>query len=316
MELPFPLDSTRYNNFFEKNGYRCGHSSYGLDTALSKLKTLLALVEDATEPMTPKQIHEEISKKMYITHSTVRKYLRRLTREQKIIQPYPSYYCSKVTYNVIVGELRVHNVRFVVRANFLGRFEKFVDVEEFIGDVRLFIQFGKQRRKLTGQISIKKGSRSKGLVKDTLLFALNRVLDLMEYHTNHVVGDGFVLSSFETNRDYPGKRLDGKIACLTKKQLFDVIERVYQKDEDVVRVERKISQDLKVEEAVSLLRGNLPDSNVAQGLMVLTKRIDGLNTRIGFYGREIAELNEALRKLVNPPVEEHNPVVGENPFIA
>lgn len=272
---------------------------------MSKLKAVLATVEDSSVSLSPKQIHEILSKNWHITPSTVRKYVRRLLRENRIVQPHPGYYCSRITFNVIVGELRVHNIRFCVRANFLRRFEKICDVEEFIGDVRVFIQFGKQRRKLSGQVSVKKGSRSRGLVKDTLLFALNRVLDLMEHYTGYTLVDGFGLTSFETNRDYPGKRLDGKIACLTKKQLFDVIERVYQKDDDIVRVERKVSQDLTVEAAVSLLRGNLPDSNVAQGLMVLTKRVDGINNRVGFGNRELvdvrsqlSELTEAVKKLV------------------
>jgi len=282
---------------------------------LSKLETVLATVEDATEPLTPKQIHEIVSKKWHITPSTVRKYLRRLLRENRIVQPYSGYYCSRITYNVIVGELRVHNVRFCVGANWLGRLVKFGDVEEFIGDVRLFIQFGKQRRKLTGQISVRKGSRSRGLVKDTLLFALNRVLDIMEETTDHVVDGDFVLTSFETNRDYPGKRLDGKIACLTKKQLFEVIERVYQKDEDTVRTERKISTCMKVEEAVSLLRGNLPDSNVAQGLKVMSDRMDGFEVSQKFGNRELvdvktqlSELTKTFKKMLNQTEGQHSSV--------
>ena len=264
---------------------------------VSALKTILAVIEDSTEALTPRQVYDKVKRKTNIKHSTVRKYLRRLYNQQKILQPYPGYYCNPITYNVIVGELRVHNVRFCVGANFLGGCGKFADFEEFVGDVRLFIQFGKQRRRLTGQISVKRGSGSRGLVKDTLLFALNRVLDVVEATTGHVVEDGVVLTSFETNRDYPGKRLDGKIACLTMKQLFEVIERVYQKDEDTLRTERKVSCDMKVEAAVDLLRGNLPDSNVAQGLKVLSDRVDGLNTRIGFGNRELVDMHSQLEEL-------------------
>jgi len=144
---------------------------------------------------------------------------------------------------------------------------------------------------------------------------LNRVLDIMEETTDHVVDGDFVLTSFETNRDYPGKRLDGKIVCLTKMQLFEVVERVYQKDEDTVRVERKVSQDLTVEAAVSLLKGNLPDSNVAQGLKIMSDRMDGFEVSQKFGNRELvdvktqlSELTKTFKKMLNQTEGQHSSV--------
>jgi len=256
---------------------------------------ILKTIEDSGEPLTPMQVYKQIMNKTNIKYPTVKSYLRRLYQRELILQPYPSYYCSRVLYGMIRGAVFVHNVRFCVDAPFLRRFAKICDVEEFTGGVRLFLQFGKQRRNLTGWIS----NDVPGMAKDTLLFALNRVLDLMEDRTGHVVDVGITLTSFETNKDYPGKRLDGKITCLTKKQLFEVIERVYQKDDDTVRCERKISCDLKVEEAVALLKGEIPDNNVAQGLYVLKQRVEGLTTSQKFNNREVVELRSDIKKLVD-----------------
>ena len=254
---------------------------------------VLQVVENSKVPVTPKQVYDEICSEVDIKPSTVRKYLRRLYEQEKVLQPYPSYYCNSIIYGMINGELKVHNVNFSVDAPFLRRFAKIGDITEWTGDVKLFVQFGKQRRNLSGKIS----NDVPGMAKDTLLFALNRVLDLMEDRTGHVISDGFMLSTFETNRDYPGKRLDGKIICLTKKQLFEVIERIYQKDEDTVRCERKISSDLKVEEAVALLRNEPNDPNLAQGLFVLKERVEALTLRTQFGNKENVETNERLERL-------------------
>lgn len=254
----------------------------------SKQKLVLQVVEDSKIPLTPKQVYDEICPEVDIKPSTVRKYLRRLYEQEKVLQPYPGYYCNSITYGMIKGELRVHNVFFSVDAPFLKRFSKIGDITELTGDVKLFVQFGKQRRNLSGKIS----NDVPGMAKDTLLFALNRVLDLMEDRTRQVVSEGFTLTSFETNRDYPGKRLDGEITCLTKKQLFEVIERIYQKDDDTVRCERKISSDLKVEEAVALLRNEPNDPNIAQGLFVVKERIEALTLRTQFFSRELVEINK------------------------
>ena len=256
---------------------------------------VLKAVEDSKIPLTPKQIHEEISSNSDIKPSTVRNYLRDLYNDEKVLQPYPGYYCNNIIYGMIKGQTVVHCVFFSVDAPFLGRFAKIPDITECTGDVKLFIQFGKQRRNLSGKIS----NDVPGMSKDALLFAFNRVLDLMEHATNHVIDVGITLTSFETNKDYPGKRLDGEIACLTKKQLFEVIERVYQKDENTVRLERKISCDLKVEEAVALLKREIPDNNVAQGLFVLKERVEGLTTSQKFGNREVVELRGDLKKLVD-----------------
>jgi len=251
---------------------------------------VLQVIEDSKTPLAPKQVYDEICSEVDIKPSTVRNYLRNLYNSKKVLQPYPGYYCNHITYSVIAGPLVVHNVHFSVNAPFLKQFSKINDVLEWTGDVKLFIQFGKQRRNLSGNIS----NDVPGMSKDTLLFALNRILDIMENRTGQVIGDGFVLSTFETNRDYPGKRLDGKISCLTRKQLFDVIERVYQKDEDTVRCERKISSDLKVEEALALLRNEPNDPNLAQGLFVLKKRVEALTLRTQFGNRELVEINKRL----------------------
>jgi len=256
---------------------------------------ILKTIEESSEPLTPMQVYKQIMNMTHIKYPTVKSYLRRLYQRELILQPYPSYYCSNILYGMIKGQVVVHCVFFSVDAPFLRRFAKIGDITEFTGGVKLFLQFGKQRRNLSGKISCD----VPGMSKDTLLFAINRVLDLMEHATSHVVDVGITLTSFETNKDYPGKRLDGKITCLTKKQLFEVIERVYQKDEDTVRLERKISCDLKVEEAVALLKREIPDNNVAAGLFVLKQCVEGLTTSQKFNNREVVGLRDDLKKLVD-----------------
>jgi len=254
---------------------------------------ILQVVEDSDKPLTPKQIYNIINKKVSIKRVTVRGYLRQLYKSQKILQPYPEYYCNRLIYSVIRGPLVVHNIHYSIAAPFLRRLDKFEDVTEFTGGVKLFVQFGKQRRNISGFIS----NDVPGMSKDALLFALNRVIDIVERDTGKVVFEGFTLTSFETNKDYPGKRLDGKISCLTKTQLFDVIERVYQKDDDTIRCEKKISSDLKVDEAVALLRNELPDVNVSQGLFVLKERVEGLTVSQKFGNRELVEVNDKVKRL-------------------
>jgi hypothetical protein len=55
------------------------------------------------------------------------------------------------------------------------------------------------------------------------------------------------------NKDYHGVRIDG-VQCVTKTDLFGMVERVYQKEENLVRKERKVTRPMSVtkfEEAIS-----------------------------------------------------------------
>jgi hypothetical protein len=92
--------------------------------------------------------------------------------------------------------------------------------------------------------------------KSACLFAVHRWIDIAEERLGHSLPDTFSITSFEQNRDYVGFRLDGNLSCVTKEGLFGVIERVYQKEENVVRVEHKVSNAMVFSEFESLLQGH------------------------------------------------------------
>ena len=60
-------------------------------------------------------------------------------------------------------------------------------------------------------------------------------------------------TTFELNKDSTGVRIDG-VQCITKTDLYGMIERIYQKEENLVRKEWKVTADVSVnkfEEAIS-----------------------------------------------------------------
>lgn len=206
-----------------------------------KKAAILRVVMESEIELTPKQIHDKLKREMSISRSTVRIYLRELLEEGYVVQPYHRSYCNTITHGMMIAPIRTHNICLSVNAPYLKDFEKIPDIEEWTGDVKIRIQFGKQRRRLIGKISC-----DAGMDLNTIQFAISRVYDLMEEKTNHEV-ENVIVKTFEVNRDYDGVRLDGGLKCYTKKSLFGALFRVYQKDPTKVRVEQKVSYPMPVD---------------------------------------------------------------------
>ena len=248
------------------------YNSYG---GSSKKKTILKKIKESEIELSPK----EIAQKTSINHSTVRVYLRQLLREGKIVQPYPGSYCSRITHGMMMAPLRTHNVILTVEAPWLSFSD---DYTEWFGDVKVRVQFGFQRHKITGRISC-----DAGMDKNSIHFALSRFYDIVKEKTSHELDD-VVVKTFEMNRDYAGVRLDG-FKCYTKKGLFGVIERIYQKD-DLVRHEHKITKPMTIDEFTALMRGGVTEYNLQQGLFMVVQEVKALTETQKFVNEKIMQL--------------------------
>ena len=243
-----------------------------------KSNAILQVVNDSEIPLSPYGIFREVNKYLSIKKSTVRVYLRRLLEKEKIYQPYRGYYCNKITHTLMRVPLRCHNLLFTVEGQDWivesGRFE------ERVGDAVLWVTFGVQRKKVTCQVAC-----DVGLNLDACLFAVKRLLDIVEAKKGCMV-DKVVLRTFEANRDFEGVRIDG-CKCYTRRGLFDVIERVYQKDESTVRVEQKVSSKMSVDEFLALVHGGVTNYNLTQGQFMLVTKIEQLIDAVKLSNREL-----------------------------
>lgn len=255
-------------------------NSYG---RLSKSQRILKVINESEIELTPL----EISTKLDIKHSTTRVYLRRLLRQGKVVQPYKGAYCNKITHGMIFVPLRVHNVVVTASAPWLGFSD---DVVEFTGAVKIRVQYGLQRKKVTGRISC-----DAGMDQNAILFALNRFSDAVYERTGKRL-ENVVLKTFEVNRDYQGVRIDGA-KCYTLKGLFGVIERIYQKEEDTIRHEVKVSKPMSVDEFQNLIQGGVSAYNLQQGLFMLMEEIKGLKETVKFQNEVISKQNRVLEAL-------------------
>lgn len=181
--------------------------------------------------------------------------------------------------------LRCHNLLFTIEGQ-----EWVVEggkVEEVVGDATLWVTFGVQRKKVTCQIAC-----DVGLNLDACLFAVRRLVDIVEGRKGSLV-DKLFLRTFEANRDFQGVRIDG-CKCYTRRGLFDVIERVYQKDESTVRVEHKVCESMEVDQFLSLIRGGMTNYQVTQGLFVLVKKFEQLIEAVKFSNGELVGLKRRI----------------------
>lgn len=167
---------------------------------------------------------------------------------------------------MIFVPLRVHNVILGVDAPWLDFSD---DVEEWTGGVKVRVQFGLQRRRMTGRISC-----DGGMGRNAVFFALNRCYDIIQERTGRTV-ENVTVKTFEVNRDYYGVRIDGP-RCYTVKGLYGVLERIYQKEDDVVRTEHKVTKPMTIDEFENLMRGGVTAFNLQQGMFDLSRRVTEL----------------------------------------
>lgn len=168
------------------------------------------------------------------------------------------------------------------------------DVTERTGSVKVRAQFGLQRGKITGRISC-----DAGMDKNAVLFALNRAFDIVKERSGHDL-ENVTLKTFEMNRDVHGIRLDG-FKCYTKKGLFGMIERIYQKEEDVVRHEHKITAPMTLDEFEILMRGGVTGYNLQQAAYAIIQEQRKSQEIQKFANRELLDARkerEELKELV------------------
>ena len=257
---------------------------------MEKPRSKIDLIQECLESSEIELFPSQIAQKLRLNISTVKTYLRRLAAEGKVIQPYRGAYCNRVTYGVMFVPIRVHNVILSLDGAWLGEL-KVPDVVEFTGDVKVGLLFGCERRKVTFRLSC-----DAGMDRRALLFALHRGYDLYERYSKQPVRD-IVVSTFEMNRDFHGVRLDRVVGTYTRQCFEEFLDRVYQKEEDIVRGEMKISREMKVEEVLSLLHGGVPALELTQGVFLLKQSVERLVDAIKFHNQQLQEIKLKIEGL-------------------
>jgi hypothetical protein len=271
--------------------HRSGHS----DLSLSLENRILTTITESEIELSPIGIAQKLHEKypdLSANHASIRKYCRRLLEKNKLLQPYPGAYCNKITYGMRFVPLTVHNVS--LRVSLSEDVVSWVK-DEFVGDVKIHVCFGSERRKVSGYIA-----NDFGMGKDACLFAIHRWFDIAENHLGRALPEPLELTSFEQNRDYGGLRIDG-VQCVTKKGLDGMIERVYQKEEGLVRAEHKVSKSMTFTEFESLLQGGVSGYNQVQGQFALMQQVGALTEALKFTNSRLLELergNQALMKWI------------------
>jgi hypothetical protein len=221
-------------------------------------------------------------------YSTVRFFCSKLLQKGSIIQPYPGAYCNKITYGVRFVPLSVHNISL---RSFVCQDVKHWEKDEFVGGVKIHICFGSERRKISGYLACDVG----GMSHDACLLALNRWFDLVNDHLGFQLNDLEILT-FECNKDYHGIRLDG-VQCITKIDLYGMVERVYQKEEALVRKEHKITKPMSVNRFEQAISKGFADTERSQHAFELREEVKR-NTEALKYANsrllQLERLNEAM----------------------
>jgi hypothetical protein len=151
------------------------HSSGHSDVHFNLENRILTVITESELELTPIGIAQKLHEKypsFEINHSSIRKYCRRLLEKGKLLQPYPGAYCNKITYGMRFVPLTVHNVG--LRVSLCEDVVSWVK-DEFVGDVKVHVCFGSERRKVSGYIA-----NDFGMGKDACLFAIHRWFDIAE----------------------------------------------------------------------------------------------------------------------------------------
>ncbi len=127
-----------------------------------------------------------------------------------------------------------------------------------------------------------------GMTHDACLLALNRWFDIVEDHLGWHLNDLEILT-FECNKDYPDVRLDG-VECITKTNLYGMIERVYQKEENLVRRERKFTKKMSVTKFEETLKKSFADSEKSQDRYELKQEVRRNSEALKFTNSRILQV--------------------------
>ncbi len=174
-----------------------------------------------------------------------------------------------------------------------------------MGGVKIHVCFGSERRKISGYIACDVG----GMSHDACMLAIHRWFDIAEGH----LGFGLVdleLLTFEFNKDYHGVRIDG-VQCITKTDLLGIIDRTYQKEEDVIRRERKFTKSMSVNKFEQEIRKGTFEIEKSQERYELQQEVKRNSEALKFTNSRLLQMekmqeatftvlvkiNEALTKL-------------------
>jgi hypothetical protein len=221
-------------------------------------------------------------------YTTVRGVIRKLLEKGLILQPYIGAYCNKITYGVRFIPLAVHNISL---RSFVCQDVKSWEKDEFTGGVKIHVCFGSERRKISGYIACDVG----GMSHDACLLALNRWFDIVQDHLGWQLSDLQILT-FECNKDYHGVRIDG-VLCVTKTNLFGMIERVYQKEENLVRKEQKTVTPMSVNKFEEAISKGFNDTANSQANFELKREVKGNSEALKYTNSRLLGVERLLEGL-------------------
>jgi predicted transcriptional regulator len=264
----------------------CDNSYY----SLSVEERILKAIDKSELEMAP----HEIAKEAHAKRSTVRVILRKLLDKGLIVQPYPGAYCNKITHGMRFVPRMVHNIRL---SSFVCQNLKHDVVDERVGSVELHVVFGEERRKVSGWIKC-----DAGMSYDACMFALNRWFDVAEGRLHFCLSD-LKLTCFEVNKDYHGVRVEG-VQCLTRSDLFGMIERFYQKENNVLRQEFKVTKPTSINEFEAHLKNGLDNAEKAQNVFETQREIALVKDALKFNNSRMLDVERLLEQLVKHSVED------------
>jgi hypothetical protein len=228
-------------------------------------------------------------------YTTVRVCIRKLLDKGLILQPYLGAYCNKITYGVRFVPLAVHNISL---RSFVCQDVKSWEKDEFIGGVKIHVCFGSERRKISGYIACD----ISGMSHDACLLALNRWFDIVQDHLGWQLNDLQILT-FECNKDYHGVRIDG-VACVTKTDLYGMVERVYQKEENLVRKEQKTVVPMSVNKFEEAISKGFNDSANSQANFEIKREVKGNSDALKFTNSRLLGMERLLEGLYKNRITE------------
>jgi hypothetical protein len=237
----------------------------------------------------------EIARKLHVPkkptrgqYTSVRIFCRKLLEKGMILQPYLGAYCNKITYGVRFVPLAVHNISL---RSFVCQDVKSWEKDEFTGGVKIHVCFGSERRKISGYIACDVG----GMSHDACLLALNRWFDIVQDHLGWQLNDLQILT-FECNKDYHGVRIDG-VLCVTKTDLYGMVERIYQKEENLVRKEQKTVVPMSVNKFEEAISKGFNDSANSQANFEIKREVKGNSDALKFTNSRLLGMERLLEGL-------------------
>jgi uncharacterized protein with NRDE domain len=143
---------------------------------------------------------------------------------------------------------------------------------------------------------------------DACLLAVHRWFDLVEHRLGWELND-LTLTTFEVNKDYSGVRIDG-VQCITKKDLYGMIERTYQKEESLVRKEWKVSGSMSINKFEEALRKGVSDNDRVQANFELKDEVKQVKEAQKFANGRMLEMYRLLEAIYKQKISDVEGGVG------